>query len=113
MTESYTPNGSHSSGATSAVVPAKPLGATPTMVKSRRLMRTVRPTNDGSNPLCAQAAYSATATGTSAPGRSSSGVKARPAARLTPIALKKFDDTISTNDRRITSPAARPVMVNV
>jgi hypothetical protein len=55
-TASNTPSGNHRSGASSAVVPVKPFGATPTTVKSRVLTRIVRPTNAGSNPASCQIA---------------------------------------------------------
>ncbi len=50
-TVSNRPSGNHSSGEAIAMVPPKPCGATPTIVKSMALIFIVLPTKAGSNPV--------------------------------------------------------------
>ena len=77
---SNTPSGNQTSGEASAMVPPKPCGVTPTMVKSIELIFIVLPTSAGSKPVERHFSYPTITTGRFAPGRSSSGRNARPAA---------------------------------
>ncbi len=80
-TTSNMPSGSHMSGATSAMVPVNPRGATPTTVKSIVLILIVCPSWSARSVLTIT-------TGIRAPGRSSSALNERPAESGAPSVSK-------------------------
>ncbi len=82
------PTGIQNSGPAMAIGPANPAGAMPTTVNGRALTRIVRPRMSAGLPSRFQYGWLRTATVARLPGRSSSRVKLRPAARRTPSVAK-------------------------